>query len=133
MLKVHDCTAICAPTPAQFAALASLTGPQDIYEGFRQALDDRRRRICDHLEAMAPLVSFVRPSGAFYVMARYDLPLAPMDVATRLIREAQLITIPGDSFGPGGQQSLRLSYGGEEAEIDTACERLEGWLRAERK
>jgi len=53
-------------------------------------------------------------------------------VATRLIREARVITIPGDSFGPGGASSLRLSYGGEEAEIDTACQRLGDWLAGER-
>lgn len=131
MLKVHDCTAICAPTPAQIAALASLTGTQDIYEGFRQTLDGRREYILERLDA--PGLTVIRPSGAFYVMARYDLPLAPMDVATRLIREARVITIPGDSFGPGGASSLRLSYGGEEAEIDTACQRLGGWLADERQ
>ena len=131
MLKVHDCTAICAPTPSQIAALASLTGPQDIYEGFRQTLAKRRTHILQRLEAMGPdRVTFVRPSGAFYVMARYQLDQAPMAVATRLIREARVITIPGDSFGPGGAQSLRLSYGGEESEIDTACDRLDDWLRA---
>lgn len=133
MLKVHDCTAICAPTPSQIAALASLTGPQDVYDGFVDTLAGRRERICARLDTLAPCLAYNRPGGAFYVMARYDLPAAPMDVATRLIREAQVITIPGDSFGPGGAQSLRLSFGGDEAEIDTACDRLAGWLEAERK
>ncbi len=128
MLKVHDCTAICAPTPSQIAALASLTGPQAVYKAFRDTLAARRERIAARLDAMAPGVSYVRPGGAFYVMAHYDLPLAPMDVATRLIREARVITIPGDSFGPGGNQSLRLSFGGDEAEIGTACDRLADWL-----
>ncbi|MHC1788800.1 pyridoxal phosphate-dependent aminotransferase [Solidesulfovibrio sp.] len=127
MLKVHDCTAICAPTPSQIAALASLTGPQGIYAGFLAALGNRRRRIMERLDAM-PGIAYNAPGGAFYIMARYDLPAAPMDVATRLIREARVITIPGDSFGPGGGQSLRLSFGGDEAEIDTACDRLGEWL-----
>ena len=128
MLKVHDCTAICAPTPSQIAALASLTGPQRIYAGFLAALAARRRRIMERLDAI-PGITYNAPGGAFYIMARYELPGAPMDVATRLIREARVITIPGDSFGPGGAQSLRLSFGGDEAEIDTACDRLGEWLR----
>ncbi|WP_428567824.1 MAG: pyridoxal phosphate-dependent aminotransferase [Solidesulfovibrio sp. DCME] len=132
MLKVHDCTAICAPTPAQIAALASLTGPQGIYDGFLASLSARRRLLTRRLAAMAPAIRFNRPGGAFYVMARYDLPLSPMEVATRLIREAHVVTIPGDSFGPGGEQSLRLSYGGDEADIETACDRLAGWLAAQR-
>jgi aminotransferase len=133
MLKVHDCTAICAPTPSQIAALASLTGPQDLYDGFIAALAVRRAHIAKRLDAMAPTIRYARPGGAFYVMARYDLADAPMDVATRLIREARVITIPGDSFGPGGAQSLRLSFGGDDAEIDTACDRLAAWMRDERK
>ncbi len=131
MLKVHDCTAICAPTPAQIAALASLTGPQGIYHGFVAALAARRNLLAKRLSAMSPAVSFNRPAGAFYAMARYDLPLSPMEVATRLIREAQVITIPGDSFGPGGEKSLRLSCGGEEADIEAGCDRLAAWLAAE--
>jgi len=132
MLKVHDCTAICAPTPAQFAALASLTGPQDIYDGFVATLSARRDQIARRLDAMAPAVAYNRPGGAFYVMARYDLPASPMDVATRLIREARVITIPGDSFGPGGAQSLRLSFGGNDDEIDMACDRLHAWMEKEK-
>ena len=131
MLKVHDCTAICAPTPAQLAALASLTGPQDVYETFLRTLADRREAIMERLDAMTPGISYVRPGGAFYIMAHYDLPLAPMDVATRLIREAHVITIPGDSFGPGGAQSLRLSFGGDDEEIETACDRLAAWMTQE--
>jgi aminotransferase len=131
MLKVHDCTAICAPTPSQIAALASLTGPQAVYESFVATLSARRERICQRLDAMAPALAYNRPAGAFYVMARYDLPGAPMDVATRLIREAKVITIPGDSFGPGGAASLRLSFGGDDAELDTACDRLAAWVAAE--
>ncbi|EFL49725.1 aminotransferase class I and II [Solidesulfovibrio fructosivorans JJ]] len=133
MLKVHDCTAICAPTPAQIAALASLTGPQGIFEGFVSTLAARRKRMQKHLDAMSPTVRYNKPGGAFYVMARYDLPAAPMNVATRLIREGNVITIPGDSFGPGGESSLRLSFGGDEADIDAGCERLAAWFEAERK
>uniref|UniRef100_I2Q219 Aminotransferase n=1 Tax=Desulfovibrio sp. U5L TaxID=596152 RepID=I2Q219_9BACT len=133
MLKVHDCTAICAPTPSQIAALASLTGPQTVYQEFVDTLAARRERICHRLDAMAPAIAYNRPGGAFYAMARYDLPGAPMDVATRLIREAHVITIPGDSFGPGGAASLRLSFGGDDAELDTACDRLAAWFAAERR
>ena len=134
MLKIHDCAVSCAPTPAQIAALASLTGPQEAYADFKRLLAKRREHILGRLSAMGPiLLPHGRPAGAFYVLVPYDLPLPPTDVATRLIREAHVITIPGDSFGPGGAQSLRLSYGGETAEIETACDRLEDWLAQAQK
>lgn len=128
MLKVHDCTAICAPTPSQIAALAALEGPPEVAHGFREALARRRDLTCARLDALKPFFSYVRPAGAFYVMARYDLDLESWDMAVRLIHEAKVITVPGDSFGPGGRRSLRLSFGGEEAELNEAFDRIEAWI-----
>ncbi|MEF3695909.1 pyridoxal phosphate-dependent aminotransferase [Desulfolutivibrio sp.] len=125
MLKVHDCAAICAPMPGQIAALAALTGPQDVFAGFATALCARRDLACRRLDALSGHLSYVRPAGAFYIMARYQGDTPPMDMAVRLIREAQVITIPGDAFGPGGEQSLRLSFGADEAELTEAFDRLD--------
>lgn len=129
MLKVHDCTAVCAPTPSQVAALAALQGPEEVCEGFRAALARRRDLACRRLDALAPRLSYVRPQGAFYVMARYDLDMASREVAVRLITEARVITVPGDAFGPGGERSLRLSFGGDESEINEAFDRMGAWFR----
>jgi aminotransferase len=132
LLKVHDCATICAPTPAQHAALAALQGPQDAFVGFREALQRRRDLICDRLDALADSpaqISYVRPEGAFYVMARYDIPgLRSRDAAVRLIREAKVIAIPGGSFGASGASHLRLSFGGAEEELNEACDRMARWF-----
>jgi len=128
MLKIHDAAAICAPTPAQIAALASLTGPQDVFRAMRVQLERRRDLLCARLDDMAGRFSFVRPRGAFYVMAKAEFPLVDSrDLALRLIREARVITIPGGAFGPGGEGHVRLSFGADEAEIETACDRLAAW------
>lgn len=133
MLKIHDAAAICAPTPAQIAALASLAGPQDVFEAMRAELEKRRNLICQRLSAMARM-SHIRPGGAFYVMARPDLPQGAVadsrELAIRLIREARVITIPGGAFGPGGEGHVRLSFGGDEAEINEACDRMAAWAAA---
>ncbi len=133
MLKIHDAAAICAPTVSQVAALASLEGPQDVFLGFKEELEKRRNLICARLDATAGRFSHVRPGGAFYVMAKADClfsrDTAPnsRELAIRLIREAKVITIPGGAFGPGGEGHLRLSFGGDEAEIEEACKRLVHW------
>ncbi|MDR3641834.1 MAG: pyridoxal phosphate-dependent aminotransferase [Humidesulfovibrio sp.] len=127
MLKIHDAAAICAPTVSQIAALASLTGPQDVFAGFKAELEKRRNLICGRLDAL-PRFSHIRPAGAFYVMARADLPVEnSRELAIRLIREAKVITIPGGAFGPGGEGHVRLSFGADEPEIETACDRLAAW------
>jgi len=133
MLKIHDAAAICAPTPAQIAALASLTGPQDVFQAMRAELEQRRNLICARLDAMGGRFTHIRPRGAFYVMAKAEFPIGTgavpdsRELALRLIREARVITIPGGAFGPGGEGHVRLSFGGDEAEINTACDRLAAW------
>jgi len=129
MLKVHDCATICAPTPAQYAALAALAGPQAIFAGFREALQARRDLLCDRLDRLGPRFSFIRPAGAFYLLLRCDIPgIDSRELAIRLIREAKVITIPGGSFGPSGESHLRLSFGGTEDDITEACARLGCWF-----
>jgi aminotransferase len=128
MLKIHDAAAICAPSVSQIAALASLEGPQDIYAGFKAELAGRRDLVCARLDKMSGHFSYVRPAGAFYVMAKARFAVEnSRDLAVRLIKEARVITIPGGAFGPGGEGHLRLSFGGDAAEIAEACRRMAGW------
>ena len=129
MMKVHDVAAICAPAPSQYAALAALTGPVEPVRQMRDALDRRRQLCCRHLDALSAAFDYVAPRGAFYIMARYRFSDASSrETAVRMLNEARVITIPGGSFGPGGEGHLRLSYGGSEEEIDAAFGRIGAWL-----
>jgi aminotransferase len=129
IMKVHDATAICAPTPSQFAALAALEGDQECVAVMREELIKRRTLCCARLDKLKDYFSYVPPKGAFYVMAKYLFSEASsQEVATRLLEEAKVITIPGGAFGEGGEKHLRLSFGGELQVIDEAFDRIERWL-----
>lgn len=131
LLKVHDATAVCAPTVSQHAALAALTGPQDCVDAMRTALTARRDLTCRRLDALAPHFTYVPPRGAFYAMARYTFTDADsMTVARRMLEEARVITVPGGSFGPTGERHLRLSFGMDEAELTEAFDRIQHWVAA---
>ena len=131
LMKVHDSAVICAPTPSQLGALAALTGPQDVVIEMRRALAKRREVICRRLDRLSGALSYIKPEGAYYLMARYHFTEEPAwDLAVRLINEAKVITVPGDSFGPGGQGHLRLSFGADTAELNEAFDRLEDWLKS---
>ena len=130
IMKVHDATTICAPTPSQFAALTALDMDAQWLIDCREQLARRRALCCARLDALGDFFSYVPPKGAFYVMARYRFSNRPsQEVAEFLLHGARVITIPGGSYGPGGEGHLRLSFGGEEAEINTAFDRIESWLR----
>lgn len=129
IMKVHDATAICAPTPSQFAALAALDGDQSCVDEMREELVKRKNLCCARLDKLSRYFSYVPPRGAFYVMAKYLFSEASsQEVATRILEEAKVITIPGGSFGEGGENHLRISFGGELHVIDEAFDRIEQWL-----
>ncbi len=130
IMKVHDATAICAPTPSQHAALAALDGNEQWLAATRAELEKRRELCCQRLEALREFFSFVPPKGAFYVLARYLFSSADAQtVANEILHGARVITIPTSGFGAGGEGHLRLSFGGEEAEINEAFDRMERWLK----
>lgn len=129
IMKVHDATAICAPTPSQFAALAALNGDQQCVSVMQDKLVERRKRCCARLDKLHKYFTYVPPKGAFYIMAKYLFSDASsQEVAIQLLKEAKVITIPGGSFGKGGEGHLRISFGGELETIDEAFDRIEVWL-----
>lgn len=130
LMKIHDSAAICAPTPSQIAALAALQGPQECVAEMKAGLANRRELMIDRLKALDGAFTWVEPKGAYYLMARYTFTDQPSyDLAVRLIKEAKVISTPGGAFGPQGEGHLRFSFGGEEAELNEAFDRIEEWMR----
>lgn len=129
MMKIHDALSICAPTISQIAALAALEGPQDCVGDIHAALAVRRNLICERLDRLDEWFEYVKPQGAYYLMARYRMPgVDSMTFALRVLREARVIGIPGAAFGPAGENHIRFSFGGTEDEINEAFDRIERWL-----
>ena len=131
IMKIHDAVAICAPSLSQYAALAALEGGQDCVAAIKVALQQRRDLVCERLDRLEECFDYVRPQGAYYLMARYKTSqVDSMTFALRLLQEARVITIPGAAFGPTGENHVRLSFGGTESEINEAFDRIERWLHA---
>lgn len=129
IMKIHDAVAICAPSLSQHAALAALQGPQNCVAEISAALQRRRDLICDRLDRLVDFFDYVKPQGAYYLMARYKMAqIDSMTFALRLLHEARVITIPGAAFGPTGENHIRTSFGGAESEIEEAFDRIGGWL-----
>ena len=106
--KCQEPITSCVNGPAQKAALAAVTGPQDVVKEMRHAYHDRRDRVMALLEAGS--VPAVRPAGAFYVWV--DVSAAGLDdrtFARRLVREREVAVVPGTTFGARGGDSVRLS------------------------
>ncbi|MDL5363315.1 pyridoxal phosphate-dependent aminotransferase [Halalkalicoccus sp. NIPERK01] len=127
--KIHESTTSCVNTPAQHAALAALTGPDEPVREMRAAFERRRDAIVDRLREI-PGVSTTRPEGAFYAFVdASDLSGSSMDVAKRLLFEYDVVAAPGSAFGEAGEGYLRFSFANDLGRIELGLERFERMVR----
>ena len=117
---------ICAPTPAQLAALACFT-PESIAvcEARKQEFSTRRALVLQGLEDIGLDVP-VRPDGAFYVYIDVSpTGLDAMQFCERALQEAHVALTPGHDFGvQGGSRFVRLSYAASQADLQEGLARL---------
>ena len=116
MLRVHQYIQACASAPAQYAAEAALTGPQDSVHEMAAAFEERRDVVLSGLRDMDLTVP--TPQGAFYVM-----PEVPDGWVDEVI-DRGVVVVPGDAFGDNGAGYARISYAASMDDIEAALEAM---------
>lgn len=102
----------------QRAAIEALRGPQDSVQIMVEEFRRRRDVIVAGLNAL-PGVRCAQPGGAFYAFPNItDTGFSSSDLADRMLRQAGVACLGGNSFGEYGEGYLRFSYA-------TALERIE--------
>ena len=110
VLKIQDCSVICAARAGQEGLLAALPDAADHIEDVRATLQDRRDRLVTSLRA-AGLETFVEPAGSLFLLLRLPGVVDDMAFCRRLLEEQHVVAVPGSAFGPGGEGSIRISFG----------------------
>lgn len=128
--RIQSQTTSGAATVAQHAALTALTHlsvPAEIAQ-MRDAFERRRGVMLEGL-GQAPGVEVAPPDGAFYAFADVSAHVGPeakhatdVELATWLLDEKLVATVPGTPFGAPGH--LRLSYATDDATIVEGCARI---------
>jgi len=124
-LKVQDSMAVCQPRPAQIA----LTYGCRYLDNWvtENACKMRLRHDRFREEFLAADTPFrMIASGSFFAWIAHPWPeLTGREATRRLLDDASLICLPGESFGPQMGQYLRLAFGNlEEQQISAAVKRL---------
>ena len=114
MLRIHQYAQACASAPAQYAAEAALSGPQDHVEGMVEAFEQRRDVLLDGLADMG--LETPTPRGAFYAM-----PKVPHGWVEAVI-DRGVVVVPGEAFGDRGTGYARISYATGAEELKEAIE-----------
>ena len=123
MMKIHQYIMMCAPTPAQYAALEALRhGEADVAE--MVADYDRRRRVMVKGLNDIGLTCF-NPRGAFYAFPSIRITgLSSEEFAEKLLMEEKVAVVPGTAFGECGEGHVRCCYATSLAEIEEALVRM---------
>lgn len=111
---------------SQRAALAALTGPQDVVEEMRLAFDRRRRFAVSAVAGMNG-VNCLEPKGAFYLFPDLSTFIggrfaSSSDLVAWILDEARVALVPGEGFGAPGY--ARLSYALADHDLERGLERL---------
>jgi aspartate aminotransferase len=115
----------------QKAAIAALTGSQECVCEFRAEFIELRDYMLKKLGEI-PGITCTRPEGAFYVYPNIGAFLGKggirtsTELATRLLHEAHVVTVPGEAFGTS--EHVRISYPVTRQNIDEGTRRMGEFL-----
>jgi aminotransferase len=130
--KVHQYGIMCAPTSAQFAAIAALRDGEESLREMHDEYDRRRRYITDRFNEIG-LETF-EPKGAFYCFPRVSeaTGLDETAFAEALLEEERVGVVPGTAFGSSGAGHVRVCYATAYEQIVEAMDRIERFVARHR-
>ena len=124
-LQDHSTSNPCSISQA--AAVKALTSPDDWTKKMGQEFQKRRDYLIERIEKI-PLVSFIKPQGAFYLFCNIaKTGLGSQEFSLGLLKQENVAVIPGDGFG--ADEYIRLSFCAPLETIKKGIDRLEKWVR----
>jgi aminotransferase len=115
---------ICAPSMAQYAALAAVTGPHDWFDEILAEYDRRRRLWMQALDAMG--LPYGRPRGAYYIMPDISGTGLTSQQFARALREEANVMIggAGGATDPFNEGFVRCSLAVAYPQLEQGLERM---------
>ncbi|HVJ09314.1 MAG TPA: pyridoxal phosphate-dependent aminotransferase [Acidisarcina sp.] len=127
MSKLQSQSTSSATSIVQKASIAALNGSQQCVAEMRAEYIKLRDQVLARL-AEIPGVTCTVPEGAFYVYPNISAFLGKpgaataTELATRLLNEAHVVTVPGEAFGT--REHIRLSYAASHEDVDEGLKRM---------
>lgn len=129
MIKVISSTTSCAPSVSQRAGLAALQLDAEVIDGMVEEFRVRRDQTYEALKEL-PDVRVHKPGGTFYIFP--DISQITQDsrqFALDLLKEEQVVVIPGEAFGPAGKGCLRIAFTVNQEILKEALERIQRFIK----
>lgn len=128
MNKIHQYTALCAPSIAQYAALEAIQRGQRDVASMRSQYLKRRNFITARLNEMG--LTCLPPKGAFYAFPDISKTgLSSRDFAMRLLKSHKVAVVPGTAFGSCYDNHIRCAYATSMEMLKEAMDRMEDFVK----
>ena len=128
MTKIHQYTMLCAPILSQFAAIEALKNGLSEAKKMTKEYNRRRRMLVAGLNDCGLICHM--PDGAFYAFASVKTTgMTGLDFATKLLRQENVAVVPGEAFGIGGENYIRLAYAASLSDIEEALRRIKRFIK----
>jgi aminotransferase len=126
--KVHQYNVSCAPSIAQYGALAGLKESLYHCDIIGREFMERRDYVYDRLQNMG--LETILPKGAFYIfpsIKRFNM--SSEEFCDRLLESKEVAIVPGSAFGIGGEGYIRISYCYSMEDLEMALNGLEEFIK----
>ena len=124
MLLVLQQTSRGPATFVQDAAAIALTASQVAVADMRAEYASRRQLVCDTLRPV-PRIAVLPPDGGFFAMLDIrQLGRSSNEVRQQLLRDFGVAVVHGAAYGPGGEGTLRVSFGSGGETLAAGLDRL---------
>ena len=125
---VHQQLVLCPPVTSQYGAIAALRYCEPDMLDMMAHYDKRRKIMIDGIKKIGlPLYA---PEGAFYIFPCIkQTGLTSIEFVEKLLKEENVLVLPGHIFGAGGEGYVRLSYAYSEETLHKALEHLARFIK----
>ena len=127
--KLQENISACVAMPSQYAAIAALEGGFEFVEKMVSEYKMRRDYIYERMQRM-PLIRYQKAGSTFYAFC--DIRGTGMSAdrfAMDLLKEMNVVVVPGDAFGEYGEGFIRISFATSLEQIQKGMDLLERFLR----
>lgn len=128
ILKIQQYMMLSAPTMAQYGAIEGLRSCIVDVENMKNEYNQRRKYLLDSLKRIG--FDCFEAKGAFYLFPNIKKSgLSSRDFCLKLLKEYNVLVVPGTAFGESGEGYIRISYAADFKKIKALVEALEKMMK----
>ncbi|HYB03595.1 MAG TPA: pyridoxal phosphate-dependent aminotransferase [Nitrososphaerales archaeon] len=129
MIRFNMYNAVCATSFVQYAGIVALKHSLTFFKPILSRYQRKRKIVCDFLSRNG--WEYQEPLGAFYIFPKLPEGFRKdsANFPRKLLESKRVATIPGPSFGVGGEGHIRISYSLDESQLEKALARIEQFTK----